>query len=79
MNAANTSAARFKSQSPFVANFEDPVGVNLIESVTGELSGRGCVAGAPYGNAQDDAAFNLCGDIFGGVTYEAHLASPVGG
>lgn len=60
-------------------HFEDPVGVNLSESVTGNLGGRGCVAGAPYGDAQDDAAFNLCGDVFGSVMgNRASFGFPIG-
>jgi hypothetical protein len=51
-------------------DFEDPVGVQLLEAPDGTLSGRGCAAGAP---GYQDGETSLCGDAFGKVV--GHTAS----
>jgi hypothetical protein len=49
--------------------FEDPVGVSLVEAPDGTLTGEGCAAGAP-GASNPDAETFFCGAITGKVTGE---------
>lgn len=58
-------------------NFEDPVGVRLVEGHDGVLTGRGCAAGAPD---KSEGEVSLCGDIVGKVTgFSASFGFPLVG
>jgi len=53
-------------------DFEDPVGVRLVENASGTLTGRGCAVDAPDASSPGGSTLqpdgpSLCGDIIGAV------------